>query len=102
MNRSVAADLSISTFLPCLPVLCRSFVGIVLDLYWTKQTLKKTLKTYHFKVMVEISALDVVVSRNSENLDVLFVVDFDSLSELCSVLFKCHLIASNLYREPEL
>lgn len=46
--------------------------------------------------MVEISALDVVVSRNSENLDVLFFVDFDSLRELCSVLFKCHLIASNL------
>ena len=60
------------------------------------RTLYKIPQAYLFKVMVEISALKVVMGRNSEYLHILFFIDFDSLCKFCSALFKCHLIASNL------
>ena len=42
--------------------------------------------------MVKISTLNVVVSRNSENLNVFRFIDIDLLCERCSLLYNVHFI----------
>ena len=42
--------------------------------------------TYHLKIVVEISAQDVIVSRDSEDYDFSLFINFDSLCKLSSLL----------------
>ena len=56
--------------------------------------------TYHQKIVVEISAQDVIVSRDSEDCDISLFINFDSLCKLSSLLlyFK-HVLIKKIYTD---
>ena len=56
--------------------------------------------TYQLKIVVEISAQDVIVSRDSEDCDISLFINFDSLCKLSSLLlyFK-HVLIKKIYTD---
>ena len=52
--------------------------------------------TYHVKVMIEASAVYVVVRRNSEHLNIFPFIYINFLEELCSILCNLYLIMIHL------
>lgn len=53
-------------------------------------------ENHHFKIMVEISAVNIVMRRNAVNFDIIFFINLDFFYKWCPVLFNVHTITINL------
>lgn len=53
-------------------------------------------KTHQLKIMVKIRTLNVIVSRNSENFDVLRLIDIDVFRERGPFFLNCHFVMVSL------
>ena len=53
-------------------------------------------QAYHFKIVIKVRAVNVVMSRNSEDFSILIFIDINFLCKGCSLLFKCHSVLTGL------
>ena len=53
-------------------------------------------QAYHFKILIKVRAVNIVMSRNSEDFNILIFIDINFLCKGCSLLFHCHSVPSGL------
>ena len=53
-------------------------------------------QAYHFKILIKVRAVNVVMSRNSEDFNIFIFIDINFLCKRCSLLFNCHSVPIGL------